>query len=282
MNIRILLLVLFLIIGSCTYQVSRTYKLPKEKIINSDISPQIVYNKDLYGLNYIYKGSIKIEYGGAPGDIPKDKAFNILKLDAQYLNANIINVTDYLEMEKGICYRCIADIYSVSKDQYSETVLNAKGRDILYYKTNPKLKWEDFKLFIPEDFNQPYRIAKNIMMISDMNLWLGTYKNFSSQAVLFLDASGVKKSFINDSNLIHLQLIYDLTQIYSKRLDKYVNDEIKRTSRRQKIQMIVNDYLKNLELEIAKFGEETEYGKNMDKQKEWMEKIEKEKMKLNI
>lgn len=275
-------LISLLIQNGCTYTITRSYDLPTNKTVDPDLKPMIVFKKNLYGLNCIYKGSLKLEYGGAPGDIPKEKAFDELRNEARCLDANLINITNYVKMvESDVCYSCIADIYSVQYDAFSAIVLTSEHRDTLKYNTRSKLEWKDFKVFITEESIVPYRITENIIMNFDENLW-GTYKEFSSQAVLFLDASGVKKSFINDSNLLHIQMIFDLAQIYSKRLDGYVNNEMKKTSDPRKVRLVHDEYFERLIQEIRKYSIETEYGKNFEMQNRWAETIRVYKRELNI
>jgi hypothetical protein len=272
--ILILFTNLIIFLTGCSYKVTRYYNVPENKTNKLDCECKIVLKKDMYGINCKYKGRIKLDDSGVSINCTQKEAFEILKNEACILDANLINIVDFIEPGESSCYRCIADFYSIQYNELSNNILEKNNRDTLKYLTRSKLKWEDLKIIIPEDSLIPYKIYKNFEMYSDMDAWVGTYKNFRVKGVLYLDVSGVKRSFINDSNLNHIQLIFDLTQIYSRKLEQY--------GKRQKIQEIVNEFLNKLEQEAEKYSQETEYGKNIEEQNRWIKKVETYKKEFNI
>ncbi|MFB6341026.1 hypothetical protein ACE1ET_04870 [Saccharicrinis sp. FJH62] len=279
-KIPILLITFVFTLNSCGfYNVTRTYDLPQNSVEDAS-EPKIVHNKNLFGLDAKYLGSLKLEYNGAPGNITKDNVFIKLKSEAKHIHGDLINIVYYEKMiDSDICYRCIADIYKLHENQYSDVVLSSDSRDILSYENRPLLNWNDFKIFLPEDSSIPYKISVNIFMNSEVNAWLGTLKNFRTNATIFFDASSVKSSYMSDYNLKHIQLIFDLAQVYAQRLESYVNNEIKRTSSRSKIQKILDEYYDKLKEEINTYSTETDYGQNIEIQQSWCKKIEAYKNK---
>ena len=81
---------------------------------------------------------------------------------------------------------------------------------------------------------------------------------------------------------MHVQIIFDLTQIYSKKLEYFMNQEAAKTNNRQEVQMIMDEYSKKLGKEINQYKAETEYGQNMAMQIKWNEKVEAMKKELSI
>lgn len=280
----LLLLSLFFGLSSCTlYIPTRTYVRTEKGLAKTSFNPNIVFDKNLIGLNCKQLGTIKLEYSGVPGKLTKEQIFDDLRHEAYCIDANLINIVKQVKMTNSeILFSCLADMYIVQDDIYSKNILSSNLRDTLVYDTNSKLKWADFKILIPEESNIPYQITTDIRMTADVNAWLGTYKQFSTMAVLFLDASGVKKSFMTESNLRHIQLIYDLTQIYSKRVEKYMNQTKKGAINQEKIQGEINEFADKLKSEVSQYSIETEYGKNIENQRLWSEKIENYKNEFDI
>lgn len=280
------LLLLSLIFGlsSCSFYIpTRTYVHIEKGLAKTSFNPNIVFDKNLIGLNCKQLGTIKLEYSGVPGKLTKEQIFDDLRHEAYCIDANLINIVKQVKMTNSeILFSCLADMYIVQDDIYSKNILSSNLRDTLVYDTNSKLKWADFKILIPEESNIPYQITTDIRMTADVNAWLGTYKQFSTMAVLFLDASGVKKSFMTESNLRHIQLIYDLTQIYSKRVEKYMNQTKKGAINQEKIQGEINEFADKLKSEVSQYSIETEYGKNIENQRLWSEKIENYKNEFDI
>lgn len=281
---QLLLLSLFFGLSSCTFYIpTRSYVLIDKGLAKTSFQPNMVFDKNLIGLNCKRLGTIKLEYSGVPGKLTKEQIFDDLRHEAYCIDANLINIVQQVKMPNSeILFGCVADLYLIHEDIYSKKVLSSKLRDTLIYETNSKLKWTDFKILMPEESNIPYQITTDIRMTADVNAWLGTYKQFSTMTVLFLDASGVKKSFMTESNLRHIQLIYDLSQIYSKRFEKYMNQTKKGAINQEKIQGEISEFSKKLKAEVSQYSKETEYGKNVENQRLWSEKIEKYKSEFDI
>jgi len=282
-NIRLILFIILpTILAGCSYKITRSYELPENKILNQNCIPKIVFLKNVYGLDCKYKGSIKIDDGGLAINCSKEKVLEQLKKEACLLDANLIDIVDFVEPGYSTCYRCIADFYSIQYDDFTNKILANENRDTLKYNTRSKLKWEDLKITIPENSDIPYNIVSGIDLHSGLTFWSGKFKNFSIQSIIFLDVSGVKKSFINDTNLIHIQMLFDLAQIYSKKLENYLNTEIPRTGNQEKIFYHINEYKAKLAQEQHNYIYETDYGRNKELQKKWIEKINSYKKELNI
>lgn len=279
-NLSFLLVLLF--ISSCSYKVTRTYSIKDSPsyIVKSDTSKIIVKNKNLYGLNAEYVGSIKLDDTGTTIKCSEKRAIEKLKQEANYVNANLINITKEIYPGYSTCYRCVADFYNYKKDSISDKILKQEKRIIIKYDSIKKLQWEDFKLELSDSIPYPYDFTSNIELNSvRRSFWTGAFKDFKAQAVFYSDISGVKASYRNEENLNHVNGLFKLTHIYAIELEQYLALESIKTSNPVTIQEIVDKYLQELFYTQKKYINETDYGRNKVSQQNWNRYIENKRLK---
>lgn len=274
---------LLLLITSCSYKIAKNYKTTGNYQIIQDVQPLLVKHKNLYGLKAKYLGTIKLDDSGFTINCSEDKAIEKLNSEAGRLNSNLINITEEVYPGYSTCYRCVANFYKIDFDSIAIDILKKPKRMTIKYDSIDKIKWTDFKIPLSDSSIVPYLFYSNIELESKgASFWDGTYKNFRAQGVFYCDVSMVKTSFVSDSNLIQVQLQYDLTQLYAKRLEQYLNSDSFRSGNRVKVQNVLDRYFNDLLLEQKKCLDETEYGNNRIAQQNWREKVSRELRKIDI
>jgi len=283
MKSTLLSILIFIFLTSCSYKITRTYQVPESYSV-SDCDPNIFVKLDLSGVNKKYLGTIKLDDSGFTSNCSKSRAFSFLKDEACKIGANVVIINEEALPNLGSsCYRCIADLYQIEMDDHIRQIMEYKFRVFIKYNDQQNLEWSDFKNILPATSIIPYVFNGNIELRSGgASFWDGALKDFEAQGKLYTDISSVKLSFKNDSNLKHLQGLFDINQIYSKKLENYLNNGIERTHIKGKIQIILDKFVQDMFEEQRKYMEETNYGQNDKEQTKWFEIIRKEKVALGI
>lgn len=290
---KILPLMFLALLTGCISRIVTTYQSPESIIVSEGCNPLIVTEQDLFGLKVNYQGSILIDEPYSyinRSTCSKEAAFKRLKSDACNLKANLINIT--LEINPGeeippyhrsACYRCQADYYSLDFDYLSKKILENKNREIIYYTADKKLKWEDFKVELPESSETPYEFISTIMLrAGKVSVWTGAFKDFEANGAFYADVSKVKRPFANEANEKVIGLLFDMTQVHAKNLQQVLNSTKPRITDRKKIQDIVNDHNQELRKKIDKFNSETDYGNNTMAFEQWENRLQTEIINLGI
>jgi hypothetical protein len=284
MQIKIILMVLLtIVISGCSYQITRNYPTPVSNHSVKDYNPVIFKKKDLFGLKFKYLGSAILNQNIQSGNYTEDKAIVKLMQEAYSLNADLVNIAKEIYSENS--YSCLADFYRNESDEKSKAIdiLRNSSRININYNEQNSIKWSDFKLQQPDSLAEPYEFISNIKILSNcQSFWTRAFKNFYVQGVFYSDISKVKSSFANDTNLPHIQLLYDLTNLYAKKLELYLNTHSFKAKNIGKIHDVYLLYLNDLYLEQKKYSTETEYGANKMAQQVWLDKITSELKKLEI
>lgn len=267
---------------SCSYRITRTYPKPDCKNVILDCSPKVVIQKKILGTGYRYIGRIKLDDTGFTINCSKEKTIKKLQEEACILNANLVNVVEYIEPGYSTCWRCIADFYSVDDLSKLDDEFITSVVDPIYYEKDPKLSWSDLKRNIPETANDAYLIDYNLVLRRDINIWWGNVKSFEVQGVLNKNGSGVKESLKTPAILAHLQLIYDLSQIYAKRLELFLNENVKKSSNNEELQQYMDKYMEDLNSEVGSYITETQNGSKAEIQNKWNKKVAAAKVELGI
>ena len=290
---KIIALIILPLMSGCINRIATTYQKPDSIIVSNNSNLIIVTEKDLFGLNIIHLGSIMIDEPYTyltRSSCSKEVAHDRLRSDARSLNANLINITTEINpgeekppYRRSACYRCEADYYSIEFDTLSQKILARKSREIINYSLDKKLKWDDFKVELPESSEAPYEFVSTIQLISGkMSPWTGAYKDFEAYGAFYSDVSKVKRSYANEEKEKIMGLLFDLTQINAHILQQYLNSTKPRIADRKKIQKIVDNHLEKLKSEIDNFNSETDFGNNVVALEDWENRIHTETINLGI
>ena len=279
---RKLIILLILLLSGCSYKIIRSYQLPEVIQHGDSCKPVAVENKNLYGLNVKYLGTVQIIAPEFSTKCDDKKAMETISQEACQIKSNLINITQKGILRNTNCNSYSADLYFTELDQIITGILNKQGRTVIKYNDVKKINWNNFEILLPDTSSAPYYFISNIELESGRSFWTGNYNNFKAQGVFYCDVSKVKRSFINENNLQHIEMLYYLTQIYSKKLERYLNSDNPDTQRREKIQDVIDRFQNDLFAEQTLYIKETNYGANIIAQQNWVEKITNEMTQLKI
>lgn len=269
----------FFAVSSCSYRVTRTYTKPPAVENAADCQTMIVKQKDLFGVDVDFMGSIRLDDAGFTTNCSEDKAYALLSQEACGLGANLVNITSEAPPNLGgsTCYRCVADFYNLDINEENLKIIEEPKRDLILYDPDNPLKLEDFTTELPESESKPYVFVSNIRLWSErISVWTGAYKEFSTEAAFYRDVSGIKASCANQEYLHHLRLLFDISFLYAKKLENYLNSGEAKTSNLMKVQRIVDDFVNQMETEQMDCQIETNLGRDKDAQARWDKKIAEE------
>lgn len=290
---NILFILIIIILTGCSHKITTNYRLPDTSQLKGNCTPLIVKKKNLYGLQAKYLGSINLDEPFTyinRSVCSEAAAIEKLKSDACSLNSNLINITSEINpgeivppYPRSPCYRCIASYYSIDFNEITNSILEKSDRKIIKYDDINKLTWNDFALKFADSSLVPYEFISDIEVLAgNMSIWTGAFKEFKAQGVFYSDISKVKASFAIEKNLIQINVLYSLAEIYAKRLEQFLNSKKPKIANRKKIQYILENYLTNLRIEQKKFIAETDYGKNLIAQQEWVDRINQELNQIEV
>ena len=289
---KITAFIILTLMTGCINRIATTYQKTDSVIVSDNSNLMIVTEQDLFGLKVNYLGSIMIDEPHlymTRSSCSKEVAHTRLRSDASNLRANLINITleinpgeDKPPYQRSACYRCEADFYSIEHDTLSQKILAQKNRDIINYSSKSELKWQDFKVELPESHKVPYEfIASFQLKIGKVN-WNGAYKDFEAFAAFYSDVSKVKRSYANEANEKVMELLFDLTQINAHILQQNLNSTWPGIGDRKKIDRIVGEHLQKLYSDIDSFNRETDFGNNVVALEDWEKRIHTETINLGI
>ena len=268
-------------IFNCAHQLTRNYEVPSLVNQGNECNPRIVKKKNLIGLGAEYLGEIKLDDSGFSASCSEEKAIEILKKEACLLNSNLINITEEIYPRISSCYRCVAEFYRVDHNNVTNKILSNTKRIKLGYNTKNKLIWEDFRNTLPDTSSVPFEFISNIEIKGGgMRFWSGGYEVFGVEGVFYCDVSGVKSSFISDKNLPHVQVLYDLSQIYALKLEQFLNSDDSHGGRVEKIINIYKKYYNELIDVQGRYIIETDYGTNESVQDTWINMVTQDLVNL--
>lgn len=159
---------------------------------------------------------------------------------------------------------------------FSLSGLLASGQsgDTIYYNLQNKITWDDF-ITIPIDTAKLVKadLATTIQMrTTKVNIWTGV-SSFDVVAVAFKNQSWVTFNSKTDSELRHLQLYFDISEVVARRLKADVNSKKINAGRQKKITEIFQSYDTLLSEMHKSYAIETKRGTDVVKQTEWEKKI---------
>jgi hypothetical protein len=162
----------------------------------------------------------------------------------------------------------ISAICSFSLPQSKET-------DLFFWEKNAKLSWNNYKGAV--DPNIEGMKAVTNYHIKTTSHYIGDSVEYTIKCYMSQQASWVKKEDQNDNVLHHEQGRFDIGEIYARKIRKAVAGF---AFKMETLNKDYNNLFQNLMKECDTYDElydnETNKGENLEKQKEWDEKIAKE------
>lgn len=184
--------------------------------------------------------------------------------------ANIIAISKYK------CYIFPVKPFSYLRATlyYSKNINNYKQS--INWNLYQKLTWDDFLGEVPDS-----SIDKQLIAYSNIFFHFKIYGS-KTDAIFFTSLfdrgkSWVKDSLKNDLLLLHEQVHFDISELYSRKLnDAFRNKKIRKKAVYTKGKPLYNMITSEYDEFLKKYDEETENGTNKKKQYEWYIEIVKE------
>ena|SRR6185312_5337325 len=175
----------------------------------------------------------------------------------------------------------------ISVDVYIENKINKPQNDTVYYDFNRKLTWQDFQGIVPTGAKWGAMTASGFSFNSEMEddgdnhivISIGVYTFFTKH-------DSWKKPDINSAyHLEHEQHHFDITRLFAQKfLDEIRNAHFTKGNYRKLLYSIFDKVYEESVAYQHQYDNETKNSMDVQKQKEWNEKISAEvnKLKSNI
>ena len=175
----------------------------------------------------------------------------------------------------------------ISVDVYIENKINKPQNDTVYYDFNRKLTWQDFRGAVPTGAKWGAMTASGFSFNSEMEddgdnhivISIGVYTFFTKH-------DSWKKPDINSAyHLEHEQHHFDITRLFAQKFsDEIRNAHFTKGNYRKLLYSIFDKVYEESVAYQHQYDNETKNSMDVQKQKEWNEKISAEvnKLKSNI
>jgi len=162
--------------------------------------------------------------------------------------------------------------------------LSGQNIDKICYFEKNTVTWDDIKeVDVTNDTirEEAFIFSTFELELVKVNPWTGKSK-FRGYAIYIPSKSWVKQDCKNDRNLLYSQTIFDLNQLYAKKIEYKFNKKYDPFfgSLDEQITKAMAEYGKEYTKDEIKFNKETDYGKDIEKIKEWNTKIKTETLKI--
>ncbi len=221
-------------------------------------------------------GEIKATDNGFSDNCSYYQNIENLKKLARESGANLIKLTKHKSSDKwSTCDRLWANIYKVQNPKVYETEIE--------WSANRKLTWDDFK-GTPDLENFPNALAVTNSGFGYQSSGINLFRKgeLFVQAFFYNHGSWVLPEGRTDYVLRHEQIHFDLTEIFSRKLRKALNDAHVTPINSVKANTIFEKIKKELEQRQADYDYETKHGLKKETQQEWEAIVELELAKYEL
>lgn len=222
-----------------------------------------------------FVGDLEANHGGFNGNCTYYENIRNLEVLARQAGSNLIKITEHkLPGANNTCHRLEAKIYSVSEPKKYEAKIN--------WSEDRKLTWDDFK-GVPDTLNYPNTLAmtnSGFGYESGVNMFRAG-KVFV-QSVFNTNESWVVPEGRNDYVLRHEQIHFDITEIYSRKLRKELDDANITSDNADKAKPIFEKIFNEMERRQIRYDQETQRGDKSETQEHWEAVVELELAKYEF
>jgi hypothetical protein len=170
--------------------------------------------------------------------------------------------------------QCSAGKLSESHQTYSQD-------DYLYWSETRKLSWDDFK-GVPSTSSD--NLSTEIFMSIPSSIEKDVFNSPKLTSVCVFDKrhSWVNKNIMNDALLLYDQTIFDIHEVYARRLRKtFLETDFGLNDFKEKYQSMTEKNNNDLLNRIEEFKKDSNFGQNKKSVMQWTIKIKYELQELN-
>ncbi len=156
---------------------------------------------------------------------------------------------------------------------------NTASTDILYWSTDHRLTWDDFKGY------PSYQHAEiSAMTASGIVHYSGCkdgFINYKVQAYFERKESWVKSEALTNHHLIHEQIHFDITELHARKVRKALSQNKFRCGQENEFEIFVAKLTDDWQNDQRKYDEESKHSLDQEKQGEWHIDVSSELHKLD-
>jgi hypothetical protein len=142
--------------------------------------------------------------------------------------------------------------------------------DTLIYRSKKILDWNDFKCQ-PSDPKSSKDLSVYYTFVTfpkKVNVWTGIIK-VESYGAIRRDLSWVKSELQTPELLDYIQIKYDISEIYAKKVEYDINSQNINAGNRSKLSGIIETYLNKMQSTFNMMDTESNYGQKSDLIEQW-------------
>ena len=172
-------------------------------------------------------------------------------------------------------------LFQCTPGKLSEIHQTYNQDDYLYWSDSRKLSWDDFK-GVPQGSSNDYSTEIYVSIPSSIEKTAVTPPTLASVCVFDKKRSWVNKNIANDTLLLYCQTIFDIHEVYARKLRKtFLETDFGLNDFKEKYQSMVDKNNSDLANRIEDFRRESFYGQNKVAVMQWEAKIKNELLELN-
>lgn len=137
-----------------------------------------------------------------------------------------------------------------------------------------KLEWKDFKGDVPLGAKAAATTASGISYSFSTFYEKGEMKvDYQVQAFFYPAKSWYRPQICNDITLLHEQLHFDISEVFARKMDREMSETKFTKNIKQEVRVLYKRILKELDVFQRRYDLETDFSRNIEKQKLWQKQI---------
>ncbi|PIB25314.1 DUF922 domain-containing protein [Maribacter sp. 4G9] len=142
------------------------------------------------------------------------------------------------------------------------------------WSSNFRLQWKDFKGEIPTGANAAATTASGISYNFSSSYENGQMVvNYRVQSFFYPTKSWYRPQICNDVTLLHEQLHFDISEVFARKMAKEMSETEFTKNIKQEVRLLYKRILKELDAFQRRYDLETDFSRNIEKQKLWQKQI---------
>lgn len=150
------------------------------------------------------------------------------------------------------------------------------AQEEISWSSDYRLNWENFRGVAPTGSKAAATTASGISYSFSSHFERGKMKvDYKVQSFFYPKKSWYKPQLCTDVTLSHEQLHFDISEIFARKMDLEMSKTIFTKNIKQEVRSIYKRILKELDTFQKRYDLETDYSRNLEKQKLWQNQISK-------
>lgn len=149
-----------------------------------------------------------------------------------------------------------------------------RAQEEVPWSPTSKLEWKDFKGEVPLGSKAAATTASGISYSFSTFYENGEMKvDYQVQAFFYPTKSWYRPQICNDMTLLHEQLHFDISEVFARKMDREMSETEFTKNIKQEVRVLYKRILKELDAFQRRYDLETDFSRNIEKQKLWQKQI---------